>query len=74
MFPWCDTQASAHAPEELSAYAVGDAVYSGECRGTVVTVDAEKATMGVVWSDSDDGKPITYPMDASYLRRKMPWE
>lgn len=65
MLLWCDTHASA-------AYAVGDIVYSGTCRGTVVAVD--EATMGIVWSDSDDGKPITYPIDASYLRKAFPWQ
>jgi hypothetical protein len=68
MFPWCHSQAS-----ESSAYALGDTVYSGECHGIVVTVDAEKATMGIVWSDGD-GYPITYPMDASYLRKGLPWQ
>jgi hypothetical protein len=69
MFPWCDP-----SEHDEPAYAVGDTVYSGDCRGTVVAVDEDKATMGVVWSDSDDGKPITYPIDASYLRKKMPWD
>lgn len=67
MFPWCHSHDS-------QTYAVGDTVYSGDCRGTVVAVDAEKATLGVVWSDSNDGKPITYPMDASYLRKGLPWQ
>lgn len=70
MFPWCHSHASA---QTIAIYAVGDVVYSGDCRGTVVAVDADKATMGVVWSDGDE-YPITYPMDASYLRKKMPWE
>ena len=67
MYPWGNTQIVQPAP-----YAVGDAIYSGRERGTVVAVDAEKATVGVVWEDSDDGKPITYPMDADYLSR-FPW-
>lgn len=71
MFPWCHSQA--FEPQAEPAYAVGDTVCSGDCRGTVVTVDAEKTTMGIVWSDGDE-YPITYPMDASYLRKKMPWE
>lgn len=55
-----------------AAFALGDAIYSGDCRGTVVAVDEEKATLGVIWSDGDS--PITYPMDADYLRRGFPWE
>ncbi len=45
MFPWCHSRASEshHTP----AYAVGDIVYSGDCHGVVVAVDAEKATLGV---------------------------
>lgn len=66
MHPWRDAPTTA-------AYAVGDVVCSGDCRGVVVAVDADKATMGVVWSDGDE-YPITYPMDASYLRKRMPWE
>ncbi len=67
MFPWRDTQRTE------TAYAVGGIVYSGEYHGVVVAVDAEKATMGIVWSDGDE-YPITYPMDASYLRKALPWE
>jgi len=70
MFPWCDPQASESQAEP--AYAVGDIVYSGDCHGVVVAVDAEKATMAVMWEDGDS--PITYPMDASYLRKALPWE
>lgn len=68
MFPWCDAQTAA-------TYAVGDAVrnnYRPPSCGTVVSVDAAEATMGVKWDDGSS--PITYPMDASYLRKKMPWE
>lgn len=68
MFPWCHSYAST----QTASYAVGDAVYSGECRGTVVAVDADKATMGVIWNDGDS--EITYPMDASYLRKGLPWQ
>ena len=71
MLPWCDSHAS--ESHNTPAYAVGDTVYSGDCHGTVVAVDADKATMGVVWSDGDE-HPITYPMDASYLRKGFPWE
>jgi len=67
MFPWSDTSAVQAAP-----FAVGDAIYSGTCRGAVVAVDADKATMGVVWEDSDDGKPITYPMDAVSMMQYTP--
>jgi len=70
MLPWCDTPTQLEAP----TYAVGDTVYSGDCAGTVVAMADDEATMGVVWSDSEDGKPITYPTDASYLRKKFPWE
>ncbi len=68
MFPWSDTQTV-----QPAAYAVGDTIYSGRERGTVATVDADKATMGVVWEDSNDGKPVTYPMDVDYLSR-FPWQ
>lgn len=69
MFPWSNAPADEH---HTPAYAVGAKVLSGSFRGTVVSVD--EATMGVVWDDSDDGKPITYPVDAAYLRAAMPWE
>jgi hypothetical protein len=58
MYPWGD--APTKTEEQKHAFTVGETVYSGDCAGTVVTVDADKATMGIVWSDSDDGKPITY--------------
>jgi hypothetical protein len=73
MYPWCYPHASESSTTQAALYAVGDIVYSGRERGTVVTVDADKATMGVVWEDSDDGKPITYPMDADYLSKEFPW-
>ena len=41
--------------------------------GAVVSVDHEHGTMGVVWSDGDGGA-ITYPVDATYLRKAWPWE
>ena len=66
MYPWRDTPAATETP----AYAVGDAVYSGDCKGTVVAVG--EITMDVIWSDGDS--PITYPIDAGYLRKAMPWE
>jgi len=70
MFPWGDTPAEIPGPD-APAYAVGDAVYSGDCRGTVVSVDAD--TIAIVWSDGDGGA-IIYPVEASYLRKAMPWE
>ena len=66
VFPWGDTQA-------VVAYAVGDIVYSGGTAGSVVSVDAEARTFAIVWDDGDGG-PICYPLDAPYLRKKMPWE
>ena len=84
MYPWGDTRNTGHiagaipgnepARADAAPYAAGDTICSGGCRGTVVTVDAEKATMGVVWADSDDEKPITYPMDADYLSKRLPWQ
>lgn len=65
MFPW------GHAPE--LSYAVGDTVYSGDIAGRVVSLDSEHGTIGIVWSDGDGGA-ITYPVDATYLRKAMPWE
>jgi hypothetical protein len=54
------------------AYAVGDVVYSGTSpnAGTVVSVDAAAATLGIDWG----GGPIVYPIDAPYLRKAFPWE
>jgi hypothetical protein len=69
MYPWGDT-----STVQKACFAVGDAIHSGRCRGTVVTMDTDKATMGVVWEDSDDGKPITYPLDADYLSKEFPWQ
>lgn len=68
MFPWGDAQTT-------FGHAVGDTVYSDGSPepGRVVSVDAETATMGIVWSGSDGGT-ITYPLDATYIRKKMPWE
>lgn len=74
--PWESDRAGAGCvPEDSSGhagYAVGDKVYSGTCRGTVTSMDEEKTTMGVTWSDGDG--EITYPTDAQFLRRGMPWE
>ena len=67
MFPW----RNALPPAETAAtYAVGDIVRSESCSGTVVSV--AESTMEVVWSDGDS--PITYPIEAPYLRKAMPWE
>lgn len=71
MYPWGNPPAAHHVP----AYAVGDTIFSGTCRGTVTHVSTVVARLiSVVWSDSDDGKEIIYPMDAPYLRKGMPWE
>lgn len=67
MYPW------GHPPaESIPAYAVGEPIYSGNHRGTVVSVDAGAATMGIIWCDGDSA--INYPIDASYLRKALPWE
>lgn len=72
VFPWSNPpEPDHHAP----AYAVGDAIFSGDCRGTVVHVSTVVARLiSVVWSDSKDGGEIIYPMDATYLRKGLPWE
>lgn len=70
VFPWSDASTPLSGQ---SAYAVGDVVYSGQSRGSVVSLDAEHATISVVWEDGDGGA-IIYPTDATYLRRKYPWE
>lgn len=67
VFPWSD-------PPAAPRFSVGDVVYSGECRGTVVSVDATAGLISVEWSDSRDGGAIVYPMEADYLRKAMPWE
>lgn len=67
MFPWGD----APDPFQRPAWTEGETVYSGASRGTVVSVD--ETTMGIVWDDGDGGV-IVYPVDADYLRKKMPWE
>lgn len=69
MLPWGDAPEDQHT---VYRYAVGDTVCSGDCRGAVVSVDAEQATMGVVWSDGDG--TIVYPTDAEFLRKVFPWE
>ena len=58
--------------QRQTAYAVGDTVYSGDSPepGTIVSVDADEATLGIDWGEG----PIVYPIDAPYLRRKFPWE
>lgn len=68
MFPWGD-------PPAASDYAVGDIVYNSyqpPSRGAIVSVDIETATMGVKWDDGSSA--ITYPIDATYLHRALPWE
>lgn len=70
MFPWGQPHS-----ESVPPHAVGSKLYSGASRGTVVSVDADAGTVSVEW---DDGKgkygPITYPADADYLRKALPWE
>ena len=65
VFPWGE-------PQVATSYAVGSSVFSGEGRGAVVSVDASQGTFAIVWSDGH--YPITYPLDADYLRKAMPWE
>lgn len=65
VFPWGN-------PPAAPGYAVGEPVYSGSCRGTVVSVDGDAGLMQIVWSDGHH--PITYPLEADYLRKAMPWE
>lgn len=67
MYPWGDAPADEH---DTPAYAVGETVYSGSHPGTVVSVG--ETTMGIIWCDGDSA--ITYPMDAPYLRKALPWE
>ena len=57
-----------------SSFAVGDVIRSGNSPepGTIVSVDEAQATMGVKWRDV--GGAITYPLDATYLRKAFPWE
>ena len=55
-----------------TCFAVGDEVRSGASIGTVVALDADEVTMGIVWNDGDG--VITYPLDATYIRKAFPWE
>lgn len=67
MPPWGDT------PQQ-APYAVGDGIYSGKSRGIVTQVSTVVAPLvAVVWSDGDGGE-IIYPMNATYLRKALPWE
>jgi hypothetical protein len=71
MFPWGD--ASETDPHHVPRYAVGDTIFSGDCRGKVVHVSTVVGRLiSVVWDDGDG--EIVYPMDAPYLRPAMPWE
>lgn len=63
-------QSGGDAPTAQPAYAVGDSVRSGDCKGTVAAV--AEWTFEIVWEDGDS--PITYPIDATYIRKVMPWE
>jgi len=71
VFPWGDAPSPLPGP---CPYAVGDTVYSGNSPepGTVVSVDEAQATMGIKWRDV--GGAVTYPIDATYLRKAFPWE
>ncbi len=53
-----------------TTYTVGDTIYSGDCRGTVVSVGAD--TMEIVWSDGEGA--ITYPIEAEFLYKAWPWQ
>jgi hypothetical protein len=59
--------------QEPQSHAVGDKVRSGATTGTVVSVDAERQVMQVLWGDADYG-PITYPLHAEWIERVFPWE
>jgi hypothetical protein len=38
-------------------------------------VDESENAMGIIWDDNGDKHgAITYPMDATYLRKGLPWE
>lgn len=65
--PWGDASAVA-----TPVYAVGDRVTNGTDFGAVTALDPDEATMGVTW----EGETcfIVYPLDATYLRKAMPWE
>lgn len=57
----------------IPAYAVGDTVCSGDQRGTVHALGGDEyPNISVVWNVN--GRPITYPADAPYLRKLFPWE
>lgn len=62
MFPWGD------APRPFDK---GDRVYSGDCRGIVISV--ERDTFAIQWEDGKYG-PITYPFPVDFIRKAMPWE
>lgn len=68
VFPWCNPPTAEPFP-----YAVGNAVWSGDDQGRVVSVDEASRTISVAWWDGD-GTGITYPADAGYLRKGLPWE
>lgn len=62
------------APTETN-FTVDDEVYSGDSpsSGRVVSVDCVARTFEIKWADGDGGA-ITYPLDATYIRKKLPWE
>jgi hypothetical protein len=52
---------------------VGQTVFSEQCRGTVVAVGND--TVAIEWDDGKDKYgAITYPVDATCIRKAMPWE
>lgn len=71
VFPW-----SYAPPFETDTHAVGDTVYSGSSRGTVVHVSTVVAPLvSVEWDDGKDKYgAIVYPMNAPFLRKAFPWE
>lgn len=61
--------------DEAPAYAVGDAVKSGDEPGTVVAVDNAAGTFSVEWvSGRDKYGAIVYPVETTCLRKVFPWE
>lgn len=80
MYPWGDARNVSGVASEIprsepapsrARFAVGDEVYSGACRGTVISVAGQY--MQIQWDDGEYG-PVTYPVDADYLTEKMPWQ
>lgn len=70
VFPWRDAHGTLGTTHR---WGVGSAIYSGSSRGTVISVDAKNGVMAIQWDDGSYG-PITYPLEADYLRGPLPWE